>query len=108
MQDAPFDPVPLCEKCGDHHPYLSLCKPSEWKVGDVARLNSGGPAMTVESIEDDKMLCTWSLPDGNVTDCIFSSAMLTAEDVRKPMAKHQCWVDDLEMGGPSWRAEDKE
>lgn len=29
------------------------------KIGDVVRLKSGGPAMTVEGITDDEASCTW-------------------------------------------------
>lgn len=33
---------------------------AEIQVGDVVKLNSGGPNMTIESIDkDDNMSCTW-------------------------------------------------
>jgi len=30
-----------------------------FKVGDIVELKSGGPAMTIVSIQDDKYSCTW-------------------------------------------------
>jgi uncharacterized protein YodC (DUF2158 family) len=32
---------------------------SQLKVGDVVRLKSGGPAMTIEQVHADKALCSW-------------------------------------------------
>jgi uncharacterized protein YodC (DUF2158 family) len=31
----------------------------EFRVGDVVRLNSGGPKMTIESIVGEVALCSW-------------------------------------------------
>ncbi len=32
---------------------------NDFKVGDVVELKSGGPDMTITSIEGDKANCTW-------------------------------------------------
>jgi len=32
---------------------------NEFKVGDVVTLNSGGPKMTISSIDGDLVCCTW-------------------------------------------------
>ncbi len=34
-------------------------KMEEFKVGDVVRLKSGGPLMTIESIKDEDLNCIW-------------------------------------------------
>jgi uncharacterized protein YodC (DUF2158 family) len=31
----------------------------EFKEGDVVRLKSGGPNMTVETVDDDEVRCAW-------------------------------------------------
>ena len=32
---------------------------ASFKVGDVVRLKSGGPAMTIDTIENDQCVCLW-------------------------------------------------
>lgn len=47
--------------------------PQEWNIGDVVRLKSGGPQMTVESPKGSntgKYTCTWFL-DGQVLQHLF-------------------------------------
>jgi uncharacterized protein YodC (DUF2158 family) len=38
---------------------------SQWKVGDIVQLKSGGPVMTVTSIRNDigQVACNWFLRD---------------------------------------------
>lgn len=31
----------------------------DFKIGDVVRLKSGGPAMTVDSVENHTLTCVW-------------------------------------------------
>ncbi len=40
-------------------------KISEIKIGDIVQLNSGGPLMTVESIEGDSCDCCWMNENGD-------------------------------------------
>jgi len=51
---------------------------TECKIGDVVRLKSGGPAMTVEEglNKDGKVLCTWFEKNGKVTVGYFLPSML--------------------------------
>lgn len=32
----------------------------DFKPGDQVQIKSGGPAMTVESVEDEEVYCVWS------------------------------------------------
>lgn len=52
---------------------------TDFKIGDVVRLNSGGPAMTVASILDngDTVATIW-FDGGEIIDFCFSPAELTA------------------------------
>jgi uncharacterized protein YodC (DUF2158 family) len=36
---------------------------AEWKSGDQVQLNSGGPIMTVEFVNQNKVHCTWFVGD---------------------------------------------
>ena len=51
---------------------------TECKVGDVVRLKSGGPAMTVEEgpNEDGKVLCMWFEKNGKTAAALFLPSML--------------------------------
>ena len=50
---------------------------SEFKPGDIVRLKSGGPQMTVESIDkkDGGLLCLW-FDEGQLEDAVFESVAL--------------------------------
>jgi uncharacterized protein YodC (DUF2158 family) len=39
----------------------------EFKVGDVVKLKSGGPEMTVSEVDDDEIECVW-FPQGDFTE----------------------------------------
>jgi uncharacterized protein YodC (DUF2158 family) len=48
------------------------------RTGDLVRLRSGGPLMTVRSAEGDQVNCYWSTDEGNVLNGTFPVADLTA------------------------------
>lgn len=43
-----------------------------FKPGDVVKLNSGGPAMTVERVRGDKILTQWLTSGGRLQKGLFS------------------------------------
>ena len=52
----------------------------ELNVGDVVELNSGGPKMTVVSIQQGgDARCTWLTPDGKQESGVFPQAALRAK-----------------------------
>lgn len=54
---------------------------SQLKPGDLVRLKSGSPLMTVEAVEEDKVYCTWFNDKGERRDERFLAAQLrTNED----------------------------
>jgi uncharacterized protein YodC (DUF2158 family) len=44
---------------------------AQLKRGDLVRLRSGGPVMTVETVDDDQVKCIWSDLNGQPTDATF-------------------------------------
>jgi uncharacterized protein YodC (DUF2158 family) len=54
---------------------------SEFKPGDVVRLKSGGPAMTIEGIgqygfdQEEKVLCVWFIRDVKKQDTFLLSSL---------------------------------
>ena len=58
--------------------------PEEFKKGDVVRLKSGGPRMTISSVEDDgRFFCLWF--DGNdQKQKIFDGAVLMRMEPPSP------------------------
>lgn len=55
---------------------------AKFKVGDVVRLNSGGPPMTVTGVRDpDVLRCMWLLDDGTNDVAEFSAACVTKAKV---------------------------
>jgi uncharacterized protein YodC (DUF2158 family) len=48
------------------------------RSGDVVRLRSGGPLMTVHKVEGGQVTCYWSTDNGDVRFGSFSIADLTA------------------------------
>jgi uncharacterized protein YodC (DUF2158 family) len=51
---------------------------SQFHKGDLVHLRSGGPLMTVTSIQGDQVICTWSEWDGQLRSEHFPGAMLSA------------------------------
>lgn len=45
--------------------------------GDLVRLRSGGPLMTVESVQGDHVICSWSTGYGDLRSGSFPVAMIT-------------------------------
>lgn len=50
-----------------------------WNVGDVVKLKSGGPAMTVEKAEPGRITCLWF----NHKDYSFGSILIEAGALAK-------------------------
>jgi uncharacterized protein YodC (DUF2158 family) len=51
---------------------------SQFHNGGHVRLRSGGPLMTVTSIQGDQVMCAWSEPDGQLRSEHFPAALLAA------------------------------
>lgn len=47
-----------------------------FKVGDVVRLKSGGPKMTVSHIKDGNVWCTWFVGETDPKNAYFKPEML--------------------------------
>ncbi|MBX3267048.1 MAG: DUF2158 domain-containing protein [Acidobacteria bacterium] len=50
-----------------------------WKIGEIVRLKSGGPKMTVKDIVDDDLgtvECEWFSKDGEIRSAIFKADTL--------------------------------
>jgi len=56
------------------------------KIGDIVVLNSGGPNMTVENIDGEKIVCLWFTDNG-----------CKQENFKKEMLYHITDEDDKEM-----------
>jgi uncharacterized protein YodC (DUF2158 family) len=44
--------------------------------GDLVRLRSGGPLMTVETVKDSVVDCIWTDPNGQTDEATFSAEVL--------------------------------
>lgn len=56
----------------------TLVKDVDLKVGDVVRLKSGGPSMTISSIVKDQVKCSWFMEPSQIpTDKVFNIQTLT-------------------------------
>jgi len=51
-----------------------------FQVGDVVKLKSGGPAMTVKEVSDRGIICNWFDQDGKVQRQGFASGQLVTTD----------------------------
>jgi uncharacterized protein YodC (DUF2158 family) len=49
-------------------------------VGDVVRLRSGGPVMTVRRMNHDGVMCEWFDDQNHVESRLFEGAMLIREE----------------------------
>jgi uncharacterized protein YodC (DUF2158 family) len=52
-----------------------------FKVGDVVKLKSDGPKMTIQSLRGDMVDCVWFGPDGNVKHSSFPAEALEKREV---------------------------
>ena len=53
--------------------------------GDFVRLRSGGPLMTVKSVQGDQVICDWGNEDGELQSGSFPIAMLTEPFILSPL-----------------------
>lgn len=49
---------------------------SQLHQGDLVRLHSGGPLMTVNEVKDDQVECVWTDTDGQPDDATFPAEVL--------------------------------
>jgi uncharacterized protein YodC (DUF2158 family) len=54
---------------------LSIAAP-QLHQGDLVRLRSGGPLMTVDAIKGDQVECVWTGENGETDDATFPAKML--------------------------------
>jgi uncharacterized protein YodC (DUF2158 family) len=64
------------------------------KTGDLVRVRSGGPLMTVDRVDGDQVICTWTDSVGDLRSGSFSRAVLmspftTPSVNRKAMLKDE-------------------
>jgi uncharacterized protein YodC (DUF2158 family) len=52
-----------------------------FNIGDVVCLNSGGPEMTVKTIEGDTVFCVWFDEDRKMQGSNFKAQTLTKSDI---------------------------
>jgi uncharacterized protein YodC (DUF2158 family) len=70
--------IPRCQNKGCWQqrfkdlPLIEPTEPTPTKVGDIVKLNSGGPPMTVESVEKRKAVCVWH----DLNGCCFKETFL--------------------------------
>ena len=57
-------------------PSIKAETPSTLRQGDLVRLRSGGPLMTVDRIEGDKVNCFWTDLSGQPSDGSFPASVL--------------------------------
>lgn len=53
-------------------------------VGSLVHLRSGGPEMTVKTVNGDEVTSVWADEDGNVRSATFPLALLTVEEPVPP------------------------
>lgn len=51
-----------------------------FSAGDTVRLNSGGPLMTVESVDDNRCKCTWFDDKNKLQTASFAAPLLGKDD----------------------------
>lgn len=55
------------------------------QIGDIVRLKSGGPKMTVTAVEDEQVSCTWFDRNGKPHSGAYIAATVEAFVARPPM-----------------------
>lgn len=48
----------------------------EYKIGDVVRLKSGGPAMTIIEVEGTSLTCLWFAEDKSILRAVLDKAVV--------------------------------
>ena len=61
------------------------------KIGDIVRLKSGGPKMTVTALAEDQASCTWFDRNGKRHDGAFAVATVEAFVPRPPEPPKKDW-----------------
>jgi uncharacterized protein YodC (DUF2158 family) len=54
-----------------YSPRAAIAVPARFQSGDLVRLHSGGPMMTVDSVKRDQAHCIWTDVDGRPADATF-------------------------------------
>src|SRR5580704_17782736 len=67
----------MAAPAGSHVAEQSVHAPA-LRTGDLVRLRSGGPLMTVNTVDGDQVTCFWSTDEGNVLSGSFPVSELTA------------------------------
>jgi uncharacterized protein YodC (DUF2158 family) len=52
-------------------PSAQIAMPARFQSGELVRLRSGGPMMTVDSVKGDQAHCVWTDADGVPADATF-------------------------------------
>jgi len=52
----------------------------EWKIGDIVRLKSGGPAMTIVAHNRNRKLCVWIRDGSRIGAAMFFKVELIKND----------------------------
>lgn len=76
---------------------------AEWKVGDVVRLKSGGPYMTVSNVSKELITCVWFEKQVK-NDAAFDPAMLESKaDIDKRSEENMRRASE-QLNGGGWMA----
>lgn len=58
-----------------------------YKAGDIVKLKSGGPSMTVDKINNNKVSCVWFKDERLKTAVFRKDTLELVEGAKKPVAK---------------------
>ena len=67
--------------------------PASLRAGDLVRVRSGGPLMTVNDIQGDRVNCTWSDWDGVLISGSFPAAVLEGPITPSAKVPHEEQVE---------------